>query len=420
MIRLALPKFRIVPSETPLERVVGFVHARRRGLLMIVIVTYAFMLLGATAAWNRVRNRVEDWLPPGFHETQRLVEFVNRFGSDEILLVSWEGCALDQPMVSAYAGRLASASRGGKSERFFRSVATGPAAMAALTAPPLELSPSLARSRLQRWLIGRDGKTTCVLAVVSDEGMRYREAAVEAVYQCADDTPGLSRADLRVAGPTAHGVAIDSVSKDSLFVLNIVSWIVCFLAALLCLRDVVVASAVFFTALFMEHAGMAFVYVTGGHMDSILLTMASLLFVVGISTGIHFTGYYNAALRSGCDDARSAVCQALRGSIWPTALSTFTTALASFSLVTSEIVPVRRFAIYTSITVLLLFFAIFTILPLLLCFHKPSGERLLAMRRLDSGDHWALWRSRVDFLARMRGAVLAAAVLLFLLGGIGL
>ena len=113
----------------------------RRLVFIALAMALPFVLYGAQQARRSNSNRVEDWLPEHLEETQRLYWFADRFGSDELLMISWEGCRLDDPRLPQLAQRLR-APTSDDAAPVFRAVITGPDALARLTAPPLELPPA--------------------------------------------------------------------------------------------------------------------------------------------------------------------------------------------------------------------------------------------------------------------------------------
>ncbi len=62
--------------------------------IAVVVLLWPLIAYGAAQAWRNSQNRVEDWLPEQLPETQGLVRFFERFGSDEFLMLSWPGCVL--------------------------------------------------------------------------------------------------------------------------------------------------------------------------------------------------------------------------------------------------------------------------------------------------------------------------------------
>ncbi len=46
-----------------------------------------------------------------------------------------------------------------------------------------------------------------------------------------------------------------------------------------------------------QQFALAFIYYTGGHVDSVQLLVANLCFVLTISAGLHYLGYFREALQ---------------------------------------------------------------------------------------------------------------------------
>ena len=59
----------------------NFRHDRLVCVLSLLLMPV--LLFGAIGAFRSNTNNILDWLPSSFTETQRLFEFVERFGSDE-------------------------------------------------------------------------------------------------------------------------------------------------------------------------------------------------------------------------------------------------------------------------------------------------------------------------------------------------
>ncbi len=86
-------------------------------------VALAFIGYGAAQAWRHSQNRVEDWLPEQLPETQGLVRFFDRFGSDEFLMISWPGCVLGDQQADELQELLMQPQAGG--EVYFAQAQTG-------------------------------------------------------------------------------------------------------------------------------------------------------------------------------------------------------------------------------------------------------------------------------------------------------
>ena len=141
-----------------------------------------FVVFGAKKAWDSNANRVADWLPAAFSETKKLFWFAGHFGSDEILMVSWPGCTLEDERLDRLAAALEEPANKG-AVPLFRKVFSGREALGQFMEPPLELSRSQALKRMEGWLIGKDHRTTCAVALVSKAGSDDRHATVAWVYE---------------------------------------------------------------------------------------------------------------------------------------------------------------------------------------------------------------------------------------------
>jgi predicted RND superfamily exporter protein len=374
---------------------------------VLLLIILPISLRGALKAWESNSNQILDWLPDEFEATQKLVRFYERFGSDELLMISWEGCSLDDSRIATFRERLLQpvvTSAG--SQPFFREVLTGPAIQEFFESSPLSMSSTEARQRMAGWMISRDGDTTCLVALVSEAGVADRHAAVAHVFAVADQIEGLSRESVYVAGPTIEGVSVDEASQAYLLELNLASYAICLAIMLICLRSLRAAALVFLLALFNEQLAMALIHYTGSHMDSILLLTANLTFVLTISVGIHLVNYYRDALRDG--ESRDAVHRACEAAWKPTLLATLTTALGLVSLAVSEIKPIKKFGVYSASAILL--GMVITLLYIALHFDiwplkrqrpsRASGDR--------AGDIFERW---VGLLGHTKWIVIGASLL---------
>ncbi|PQO44281.1 efflux RND transporter permease subunit [Blastopirellula marina] len=308
------------------------------------------LMYGAKGAWDGIRNRIEDWLPETFDETQRLLWFYDQFGTDELLMISWEGCTLDDPRLDQYKAELTKPDEsGGEPVQWFRSVVTGPEAIESLTADPLELSKEEALARMQGWLIGPDQSKTCSIAIVSPAGEENRAAAIEYAYSRAEKVEGLSRDEMIIAGPTSDGVAIDIASKESLDLLNLGSFAVCITIMYLGFRSMRATMIVFLIAIFCEQLSMSIMYFSGQAIDSVLTLVANLTYVLSISSGVHLVNYYRESLTDR--SPKESVAWALKAALVPCLLSAGTTAVGMLSLTVSQIRPVTNFGLYAAASI---------------------------------------------------------------------
>jgi len=344
--------------------------------VLLLFLPLPWTIQGAIASFGLISNDASDWFMrdlPGATDRQRIAEL---FGGDELLMIRWDGCALDDPRIDQYREQLlAEVQTTSGPVVYYRSVLTGPDLLGFFKEPPLSLSHEESIDNLRGWLVGADGQKTGLLALVSRAGAQNRAAAVDHVYAAANNVEGLSADELYVAGSTINGVAIDRASQNHLLELNLASYAVCILILCWLQGSVRVALLVFLTALFNEQLTMAMIHYSGTTLDSVLLLAANLTFVLSISVGVHLVNYYRDALLHVPKQLAPAWSCYLAAK--PTALATLTTALGLASLQVSDIRPIVKFGLYSSIAVIaaavltmLLISLHFTIWPL-----KPGKEQ---------------------------------------------
>ncbi|MFO1064394.1 MAG: MMPL family transporter, partial [Pirellulales bacterium] len=340
----------------------------------------------AIQAWGKTKNRVEDWLPPAFPETQSLEAFFERFGSDEFLMMSWPGCTLDDPRAEALKQKLLEPADNGI--RYFDQAFTGNDMLKSLASSVKGLNEQAAAARLSGLFIGPDGKQTCVIALVSQAGLDDRDAAVAWAWRAAVQSVRMPLDDIHLAGSTADSVAVDRASADGLMQLNAASMLVCFLILLVSLRSFWLVGTIFVGALLTEQLALAIIHYSGGRVDSVLLLVANLSFVLTLSAGLHYLGYFRESLR---DHHASPALKALRAAVGPSILAAATTSIGFISLCTSEIVPIRRFGIYSAIVVPINTCVIVTILSIHSTWTSHRNWRLRKVEPVVHSESFGRW-----------------------------
>ena len=395
---------------------------RRHGLLILLIsiISVPIVIFGAFSATNSNENIVSDWLPPHFEETKRLEWFVERFGSTEMMVVTWNGCRLDDHRVDQFAESLRSPTKVSKSTRLelFERVLTGPEMFRKLTAAPFNLKPSKALERMHGWLIGSDNKTTCVVAILNKHGEANRHRAVDWVYQCANEVCHLSREHVVLAGPAIDSVAIDRTSTGTIRPLNFLCWGICLVIAACAIRAPRIAMMMFIVALFCQYLSLALVYYSGEKMNSILFMVASLVFVLVVSAAVHIVNYYREAIeRGGLEGAPGRAIVDARLPCW---LAAGTTALGMASLTISHIKPIYTFGVYAALGVVCGLTVLMLVFPSWLerwPLRQWSQRQRSATPTRPDGGPWRIW---ANLVMRFHGSIAAMGVVFLAMTGWGL
>lgn len=160
--------------------------------------------------------------------------------------------------------------------------------------------------------------------------------------------------------------------------------------------------------------GLGAMGLAGGGINLLTALLPTMLFVVGMSDVIHILTRYGAELRSGAEKNR-AVRIALREAAFGSGLSSLTTSVGFFTLMTSNIRPIHDFGLFTGLSVLLTFVLAFTLLPaLLVLLPVPSLEE----RALTPGSWDTLLRRLFGEVLRRRRLIIGISAALLTLAAL--
>ncbi len=369
--------------------------------LTLLMVPCAFY--GAGQAVQSNVNRVEDWLPSSFAETKNLAWFRKNFASDQFIIVSWEGCRLgfaaqgtqDDPRLQHLAGLLVPTDLASRTsteaadrtrlnelrpddraacDRYFKSIVTGRDLLNRLTSPPLNLSSAEAVRRLEGTMVGPDGQQTCSVVTLKPAALRelklvlgtgqqriFRENVPPGVLRRLLAQVGVPAEHLHMGGPPIDNSAIDEEGERTLIRLAGLSGLLGLGLAWWALRSVLLTAIVFSCGVVSAATSLAIVWLTGQHLDAILMSMPSLVYVLAISGAVHLVNYYREAIENG--GLRGAVESAVAHAWKPAVLCSITTAVGLVSLSASELVPIRKFGIYSAAGVMGLVAIVYFFLP---------------------------------------------------------
>ncbi len=370
------------------------------------------LIWGVIGALDSNSNDPRQWLPRGFAETTKYRWFQQQFGSDEMTVVSWPGCSLDNALVERL-GRLLVQD---PATAYFERALTGGQKIEELTEPPVSLSKQEAIRRLQRVLVGPDGHTTCLVLMISPRGAEDRVAAIERIRQVAQKQCGIAPDQLRLGGPTVDAAAIDVESQRLLLELAGLSGLIALGITWLRLRSARLALVILVCAVYCTAAALSILYYTGGNMNLVMTMLPPLIFVLSVSGAIHLTNYYRDALRQGL--GIKAGLEAVAVGWRPCTLASVTTAIGLFSLAVSDIVPVKMFGIYAAAGMIVSLIVVLLFLPAALTLLPPMPDT-----RPSHGDNEPTTATRepyVGWIQRHHAAVSISCVLLMGIAGWGL
>jgi predicted RND superfamily exporter protein len=268
--------------------------------------------------------------------------------------------------------------------QLFKTVTTGPDVLASLTRAGGELDatrdpegePNLkeAERRLQGTLFGPPDeftgkKTTCLVLTLTDPARRNLHLVMGRgmlgkprgrLYEIAHES-NIAETALRMGGPPVDNVAIDEEGSITLVRLAAYSGFLGISLSLLCFRSITATIMIFFVGGISALMSLALVWWCGSSVDAIMMSMPSLVYVLGLSGAAHIMNYYHDAVE--LHGHRGAPERAIAHGWKPAFLCEVTTAIGLVTLVTSELVPIRKFGIFSALGVMVMFVVMLTYLP---------------------------------------------------------
>jgi predicted RND superfamily exporter protein len=226
---------------------------------------------------------------------------------------------------------------------------------------------------------------------------------------------------LKLGGPPVDNVAIDEEGTITLF--RLIGWcaVIGLGLAYLCFRSIKVTTMVFFVGGVSAVTSLSIVWWGGASVDAVLMTMPSLVYVLGLSGAVHIVNYYREAAQS--DGLVGAADRALAHGWGPCTLAAFTTALGLISLYSSNLAPIKKFGLFSAIGVMLTLTLMFTYLPAALQIWPPGYH--LRRNRENAGEsltRWveSFWVSVGRWIIQRHGLVASACLIGVVLFGLGL
>ena len=148
--------------------------------------------------FSKIRSNTEDvlqWLPDNSEARQEYDEFARKFGSDDFLIVTWDGCTLGDPRLQKFCQQL----KESDSDGLIRSVFDGTDIIDKLESTS-QLSKETVLHRFKGIYFGiEDQNQTLALIELSKKGAANRRSTLQQIEQSHRQRAGsrVGRCDLR-------------------------------------------------------------------------------------------------------------------------------------------------------------------------------------------------------------------------------
>jgi predicted RND superfamily exporter protein len=241
------------------------------------------------------------------------------------------------------------------------------------------------------------------------------------ILELASGQCGVDPDKLHIGGPPVDNVAIDEEGSITLLKLVSLSAIIGLTLAYLSFRSIKITMMLFFTGGVAAMSSLAFVHYAGSTMDAILMSMPSLIYVLGLSGAVHIVNYYRDACHENGEDG--AAEKAISMGWFPCTLAAFTTGLGLISLYTSQLTPIKKFGFFSAVATMATVLLLFAYLPASLHIWRPGYKKRASDERgTDSRIAVivaAFWQRVGTIVVKHHKFVSVAGVLLLIFFGYG-
>ena len=214
------------------------------------------------------------------------------------------------------------------------------------------------------FLIDKQGTTTAFFLEVDEEKNTYetRNAIIEQLQATLSNYPSK---DFKITGiPYFRNQYVNILNEEVIFYISFSSVLIILMLWYL-YRSIsgvfIPMLIVWFTVLFT----VAAITLTGGYLEIMSSTIAPILLCVGVADSIHMMSKFDDAIENGMKQ-RKAIIEMLLTLGSATFLTSITTAIGFGTLITSTVVPMKRFGIYTAVGVLIAYTITILFLPAIL------------------------------------------------------
>lgn len=341
------------------------------GALLVVVAACA---LAPLALQHRVDNRIEEWVGQDAKEDARYERFRHQFGSDEIVIVSYEG----KPLFESEALRV--------QVDVLERLGTIPEVVSVAGIPaiyrdifglddPDALEAELTNTPFYRnFIISEDGAVAgLVLETNPPDEIAGRRKLVHDIESAVSPLRNAGW-HVDVVGPPVLNVTLDTTSRREAARLFPAALIVSTAVLLLFLRSIravaVALACVGVTLIITVGTMVAF----DRPMNMVTTSMPALVWVLSLAGLIHLLHGY---LVSTEKDLSERIADAVKRTRRPSAISSITTAVGFFSLAAAPMRAVRDFGIFAGFGLMVSIVATYTLGPALIRLLRIPGHKHL-------------------------------------------
>jgi predicted RND superfamily exporter protein len=304
---------------------------------------------------------VFQWLPDKTPDRDVYNDFVQRFGADDFLIVTWPRCTVADSRCDVFADALIENDQ----ESYFERAVSGRQLVRELITRQRQ-SPKDIIGRFRGVYFSDDGQSTCVMVMLTDNGMNHRGASVAQVKRIAEESIGVSSDELILAGHPQVGAYGDAIVRSSIQKYVGPSCILSTVVAWICLRNFGLTMVILAISGLSAGLSIAIVMLSGAKWGGLSSVIPTLAYVLTVSGAMHLVNYSRTRSQG------RLFFRVLRIGWKPCTLSALTTAAGMLSLCRSEFPAIREFGVFCACGVIASLPCQLLLIPVCLDWLKPS------------------------------------------------
>jgi len=343
----------------------------------LAAVFYGVSLIVCVLGGLRFDSNIEDvfqWLPDDTSRRDQYDRYVDRFGTDDFLIVTWPGCELGDQRLDRFETLVESMD----SQALIARVDTSHGILRKLVRE-YRVRATVAVERLRGLFVGRSNRQACAVLTLTPHGMDRRRDALRLVKSVCDDELGISPADLILAGYPVVGDYGDKIVRRSLSLALGPCCVLSTIVAWLCLRNFWLTLAIFATGSLAAGLSIAVVTLSGAKWGALSSVIPALAYLLSLSNSLHLINYARST------DQRRLIFRVFAIGWKPCMLSALTTAAGMLSLCFSDYPAIRQFGVFCAAGVLGSLACQLILMPVLIDLTgetKRKGNRSAKLERL--------------------------------------
>lgn len=271
---------------------------------------------------------------------------------------------------------------------------------------------------VKNYLLNEEGNATSIVILINEEENTYenRNRMIDEIDQILNAYG--SQYEFHISGiPYFRNQYVNMLNDELVIYISLSSVLIILLLWYIyrTFWGVIFPMIIVWTTLIMT---VAIIYLTGGYLEIMSTTIAPILLCVGVADAVHMLSKYDDAREAGFGK-RPSILEMLKTLGSATFLTSITTAIGFASLISSSVIPMKRFGIYTAAGVLLAY--LITILFLPAALRRSRKKRVVDEKSGSFYPFIKKWLSRLSAFTRKRyTGILVASVLITGIFAIGI